>query len=248
MKNYKATIAYDGRRYKGFRKLKNDETKTVQGRLESLLGKLFEEKIEVISAVNTDASVHAKYQVINFKTSNETHTVDKIHNYMETFLPDDIIVLKVEEVDERFHARYNVKSLIYEYRLWKSNAVRRPLFERQQVKLMDKPLNALVMEEAAKLLVGEHDFRAFCTKSKVKSTEKTVHEVTVSETENEIIIRMAANGYLLNMERIMVGTLVQIGLYEREIESISKAFSTTNSKHVGHKAMASALCLVDVVY
>ncbi len=248
MKNYKITIAYDGRRYKGFRIIKGSPEKTIQGKLENILSKLFEEEVEVISAVNTDAGVHALIQVCSVKVEKSAHNLDKIHNYMETFLPDDIIVLSVEEADERFHARYNVKSLIYEYRLWKSNAIRRPLFERYQVKLMDKPLNALVMEEAAKQLVGEHDFRAFSTKSKVKSTTKTMDAIDVTETDNEIIIRMSASGYLLNMERIIVGTLVQIGLYEKDMDSISKAFSTLNGKHVGHKAMASALCLVDVKY
>ncbi len=248
MKNYKLTIAYDGKRYKGFRKIKTSPDKTIQGKLENILGKLFEEEVEVISAVNTDPGVHAMVQVCNFKVEQPAHSLDKIHNYMETFLPDDIIVLTVEEVDERFHARYNVKSIVYEYRLWKSNATRRPLFERYQVKLMDKPLNALVMEEAARQLVGNHDFRAFSTKAKVKSTTKTMDFVDVKETDHEIIIRMSASGYLLNMERIIVGTLVQIGLYEKEIDAISKALSTLNSKHVGHKAMASALCLVDIKY
>ena len=113
---------------------------------------------------------------------------------------------------------------------------------------MDKPLNAIVMEEAGKLMVGEHDYRAFCTKTKVKSTTKKVYEVDVKETDNEITIRIAANGYLLNMERIMVGTLIQIGLYERDMEEIPKAFSTLNNSHVGHKAMASGLCLIKVEY
>jgi len=248
MINFKVTIAYDGRRYKGFRSIKGSEDKTIQGKLESILEKLYEEKVEVISAVNTDAGVHASYQVVNFKAPKDDFKKDKIHNYMETFLPDDIIVLSVEEAEERFHARYNVKSIVYEYRLWKSDAKRRPLFERQQVKLMEQPLNALVMEEAGKAMVGQHDFRAYCTKSKVKSTVKNVQEVTIKETDTEIVIRIGASGYLLNMERIMIGTLIQIGLYERDIESVEKAFSTLNSKYVGHKSMAGGLCLVDVIY
>ncbi len=248
MKNFKIIIAYDGRRYKGFRIIKGSEDKTIQGKFESILGKLYEEKVEVISAVNTDAGVHAKYQVLNFKAPKDEFNIGKILNYMETFLPDDIIVLKVEEANERFHARYNVKSIVYEYRIWKSDAPHRPLFSRNQVKLMDKPLKAMVMEEAASLMVGEHDYRAYCTKSKVKSTVKNVQEVTVKETDNEIVIKIAANGYLINMERIMIGTLIQIGLYERDIESVEKAFSTLSNEHVGHKAMAGALCLIDIKY
>lgn len=248
MANYKVTIAYDGRRYKGFRKVKGNEDKTIQGKLENILSKLYETEVEVISAVNTDASVHATKQVINFKTPNNDYGKDKIHNYLETFLPDDIIVTGMEEVDDRFHSRYNVKSIVYEYRLWKSDAKTRPLFERNQVKRMEKPLNVLVMEEAAGRMVGKKDYRAFSTKSKVKSTIKDVQDVQIIDSANEVRIQITANSYLLNMERIMVGTLIQVGLYEREIDSIDKAFSTLNAKHVGHKAMAGALTLIDVTY
>jgi len=248
MKNYKVEIGYDGRRYKGFRKIKGDEDKTIQGKLENILKKLYEQDIEVISAVNTDASVHASLQVVNFTAPNGQYSIDKIHNYMETFLPDDIIVLSVKEADARFHARYQVKSLTYEYRLWKSDAPHRPLFERRLVKLMDKALNVTVMEEAAKHMIGEKDFKAFCTKSKVKSSIKNVFDIQIRESDCEIIIRISANGFLINMERIIVGTLIQVGLYEKDIEEVDKAFKSLNNKYVGHKAMASALCLVDVSY
>jgi len=248
MQNYKLAIAYDGKRYKGFRLIPGQKDRTIQGKLENILNQLYEDTIKVISAVNTDASVNAKYQVLNFLAPNDTFTLDKIHNYMETFLPDDIIVLSIEKADDRFHARYNVKSIIYEYRLWKSDATHRPLFERHLVKLMEKPLNVLVMEEAASRMIGEHDFSAFSTNSKVKTPVKIMQDLTITETDNEVIIRMSANGFLLNMERIIVGTLIQIGLYERDIQDVEKAFSTHNTEHVGHKAMAGALTLVDVKY
>jgi len=248
MKNFKAVVAYDGSRYKGFRKLKGKSDRTIQAKLENILSKLYEEQVEVISAINTDAAVHAKYQVVSFKTPSDEHNADKIHNYMETFLPDDIIIINVEEVDERFHARYNVTTLTYEYHLWKSNAKQRPLFERNYVKLMDKALNVIVMEEAANRMIGEQDYRAFTSNSKVKNPVKNVKDVKICETDNEIVITISANGFLLNMERIMVGTLIQVGLYERDVESVDKAFSTLDTTNAGHKAMAGALCLVDVTY
>lgn len=248
MKNFKVVVAYDGKRYKGFRKLKGKSDRTIQGKLENILTKLYEQPVEVISAVNTDAAVHAKHQVVSFKTPTDDHEADKIHNYMETFLPDDIIIVSVEEVDERFHARYNVTTLTYEYHLWKSNAKQRPLFERDYVKLLDKPLNVIVMEEAANRMIGEQDYIAFTTNSKVKNSVKNVKDVKIIESDNEVIIRIAANGFLLNMERIMVGTLIQVGLYEREVESVDRAFDTLDTTCAGHKAMAGALCLVDVSY
>lgn len=248
MDNYKITLAYDGKRYKGFRRIKGEEDKTIQGKIERILGKLYEQDVEVISAVNTDAGVSATYQVINFQAPKDIFSMEKVRSYLDEFLPEDIITLSIEKVDERFHARYLVKKITYEYRLWKSNAPHKPLFERQQVKVMDKPLNALVMEEAAKSFVGQHDFRAFSTAAKVKSTTKEIYDLNVIETECEIIIRMTANGYLLHMERFIVGTLIQIGLYEKELHSIQKGLSSLNEKYVGHKSMAGALCLVGLDY
>lgn len=248
MPNYKMEIAYDGRRYKGFRKIKGEEEKTIQGKLENILAKLYEEEVEVIGAVNTDAGVSAAFQVINFQGPKTIFSEKQIHRYFETYLPDDIIVLQVTEAEERFHARYNLKSLSYQYRLWKCDALHRPLFERHQVKLMERPLDVAAMDEATKHFIGEKDYRAFATKAKVKSTMKNVEELTVYETENEVIITITANSFLVNMERIIVGTLIQVGLNELNAQMIPKAFTAFNEKYVGHKAMAGALCLVAVNY
>jgi len=247
MQNYKMIISYDGRRYKGFRKTKSSGEMSVQGKLESILKKKYETDIEVISAVNTDASVHAIEQVVNFKVP-EGGTADEILEYFETYLPDDIITLSVEEADERFHSRYQLKSVTYEYRIWKSDAEVRPLFDRQRVNRMEESLTVGLMKEGAKLLVGEHDFAAFSTKAKAKSTVKEIFELGLEVDDNEVVIRMKADGYLLNMERIIAGTLIQIGLCQRELEDIEKAFASQNRKYAGHKAMAPALTLIAVEY
>lgn len=248
MENYKLTLAYEGKRYKGFRSIKGEEDKTIQGKLENILKKLYEKDIEVIGAVNTDAGVSAAYQIVNFQVPTKTYNAKKIRSYLDEFLPEDIITLAIEKVDERFQSRYLVKAITYEYRLWKSDAPHKPLFERRQVKVMEKPLNALVMEEAAKAFVGQHDFRAFATTAKVKSTLKEIFAIDIIENDCEIVIRIKANGYLLHMERIIIGTLIQVGLYEKNIDTIQKGLTSLNDKYVGHKAMAGALCLVGLDY
>lgn len=248
MQNYKMEIAYDGRRYKGFRKVKSDPDKTIQGKLEAILNKLYGEEIDVISAVNTNAGVHAKKQVLNFKAPNDSKAESILYHYFEEYLPDDIIVLSLVRVDERFHARYNVTSVTYEYRLWKSDAKRRPLFQRQLVNVMADKLNVIAMKEAAHIFEGEHDFTAFATKSKAKSATKNMTSVEIEETEQEVIITMTANGFLLNMERIIVGTLIQVGLGQRHIDGVHRGFKTRDPKDAGHKAMAHASCLVKVEY
>lgn len=247
MDNYKMTIAYDGRRYKGFRKTKNSGEMSIQGKLEKILEKKYEKEIEVIGAVNTDAGVHATEQIVNFKVP-EGDSPEAIRAYFEAYLPEDIITLSIDKVDDRFQSRYQMKSATYEYRLWRSDCQVRPLFDRQRINRVDEALTVGLMKEGAKLLIGEHDFTAFSTKSKVKSSIKEIFDVSIESDENEVVIRMTANSYLLNMERIIVGTLIQIGFCQRDFDDIELAFTTLDRKYVGHKVSAPALTLVGITY
>lgn len=248
MKNFKMTIAYNGRKYMGFSERKNDPDKSIQGKLEMILSRMYHTAVEVISACNTEAGVHAEQQTINFIAPDETFDSRGIFEYFEKYLPDDIIVLDVEEVDERFHSRYLVKTIKYKYRIWKNDAPRRPLFERQLVNLLNQNLDAEKMKDAAIDLIGEHDFSVFATKTKSKNTYKKIYEASIEETENEIIITLSANGFLLNMERYIVGTLIQIGTGQLPNNSIKLALSTGRTDYIGHKAMSDALFLTNVNY
>lgn len=248
MQNYKMIIAYDGRRYKGFRRTKSSGENSIQGKLEAILKKKYEMDIEVISAINTDAGVHATKQVVNYNLPDEKDQSQALKTYFETYLPDDLITLSIEAVDERFHSRYQVQSIVYEYRLWKSDAKVRPLFDRQRVNRVDGPLTVGLMKIGAETLIGKHDFMAFSTKAKAKSTVKELQSLTIEESDNEVVIHMSANGYLLNMERIIVGTLIQVGLCQRDVGDIELALEKKHTKFAGHKAMAPALTLVDVIY
>lgn len=248
MSNYKMTIAYDGRKYVGFNKIKSKPDKSVQEKLESILHKFYEKPIEVIGAVNTDAGVHAKNQVVNFTVPNNRMNKKQIHDYFEKYLTDDIIVIDIEKVEDRFHSRYLMKEATYEYRLWKKDAVNRPLFERQYVNLMKQTIDMDRIKLAAEHFEGKHDFIAFTSKKKTKKSMKEIYSIDVRQTKNEIIISITANGFLINMERIIVGTLIQIGLGQLPIDIAEIAFESKNMDDVGHKASAGALCLVDVAY
>lgn len=248
MKNYKMTIAYDGRKYMGFSERKGNPDKAVQGKLEMILAKMYHTYVEIISACNTEAGVHAKKQIVNFIAPDDTFDAKGIFEYFEKYLPDDIILLNVEETDERFHSRYLVKTLSSEYRIWKNDAPRRPLFDRQYVNVLNQNLNVSKMKDAAIDLIGEHDFMVFSTNTKAKNTIKKLYDVDIKETELEIIITLTANGFLLNMERLIVGTLIQIGTGQLPVHAISSALSTGKSEFVGHKAMSDALALVEITY
>jgi len=248
MQNYKMVIGYDGRRYMGFTMKKESQDKSIQGKLEMILEKCYGEPVEVIGAVNTDAGVHAKHQVVNFVAKDDSLNAKELHAYFEKYLTDDIIVFSVEPVDERFHSRYLAQRITYSYRLWKIDAPNRPLFERQYVNVMAQKLDVAKMKDAAIDFLGEHNFTPFTTNTKVKNPIKKVFSVTINETEHEIVITMIANGFLLNMERLIVGTLIQAGLGQLPNNTVERALHFQKSEYVGHKSMAGALCLEDVAY
>jgi len=248
MQNYKMTIAYDGRRYTGFNKEKRNVDKSIQGKLEEILKKCYQKDIEVIGAVNTAAGVHAKKQIVNFTVPNNKLNATEIKKYFERYLTDDIIVLDAEKVDERFHSRYLAKSVTYKYRLWKKDATKRPLFQRQYVNLMSQKLDVDKMKKAANDFLGEHNFLAYSANRRIKKSIKEVYDIQIEETKNEIIIKITANSFLLNMERIMVGTLIQMSLWQLPMDVIVKSYDLQDGDEVGHKASADALCLVDINY
>lgn len=248
MKNYKMKIAYDGKRYMGFKKTKVSEDKSIHGKMSNILKKLYAVDVELVSAVNTGADVHATHQIVNFKAPIDKLNAEGIRNYFEKYLPDDIIVLEIEEVDDRFQSRFLLQNLTYQYRIWKSDAPIRPLFDRNYVNVMQSPLNVEMMREAADLLEGEHDFAAFTTNPKIRNSVKEMISIEINETETEVIILMKATGFLLNMERLIPGTLIQVGLGERNVSSILRALDTQDMKDAGHKAMAPAITLINIEY
>jgi len=248
MQNYKMRMAYDGRKYKGFNVTKRDAEKNIQGKLEAILKRMYDKEVEVIGAVNTDAGVHAKAQIVNFMAPSDAFKADEILAYIEKYLTDDIIILSIEAVDERFHSRYLTKAVTYTYHIWKQNAPNRPLFERNYVHLMHQVLDVSKMKKATEQLIGMHDFSAFTTNKRVKNPMKEVSSVEIEETSHEIILTITASSFLLNMERIIVGTLIQVGLGQLPINTIDSAIKTKDLKHVGHKASADALCLTDVLF
>lgn len=248
MINYRMTIAYDGRKYMGFSERKGNPDKAIQGKLEMILSKMYNTYVEIFSACNTEAGVHAKKQIVNFVAPDDTYDTKGVTATFEKYLPDDIVVLSTEVADERFHSRYLVKTLTFEYRIWRHDASRRPLFERHQVNLLNQTVDVSKMKDAAIDLIGEHDFMVFSTNSKAKNTDKKVYSVSVVETDNEIVITMTANGFLLNMERLIVGTLIQIGTGQLPGDAVRKALSTQDKDYIGHKAMADALFLIEATY
>ena len=247
MKRILLTIAYDGTNYSGWQKQKNPDVITVEGELTKALQKLFKNpELECIGASRTDAGVHALGQraIIDVESSIP---VEKITLAIRSFLPADIVVVKAEEVDAEFHPRFDCVKKTYEYRFWNA-PVKNPK-ERLYSTYVQKELDIDRMNEGAKAFIGTHDFAAFCAAgAQVSTTVRTIFDCHVERVGESVRMYVTGDGFLYNMVRIIVGTLVEVGLGNREISSIDAAFETLDRQQTGQTAPACGLTLWEVKY
>lgn len=245
MNNYRFKIQYDGTRYRGWQRQKNGFD-TIQGRIEQVLSRQMGHPVEIDGAGRTDAGVHAREQVANVHL-DYNGTTEELRECLNEYLPEDIRILEVEIAGERFHSRLNATSKVYEYRLCKKGCF--DVFARKYQWQMEELLDVARMKEAAGLLLGEHDFKGFCTKaSRKKSTIRRIDAIDIEETENAVILHFFGNGFLYNMVRILTGTLVEIGTGTREISTIEEIFERKERVLAGMTAPAKGLTLVRVKY
>jgi tRNA pseudouridine38-40 synthase len=212
---YRLDISYDGKRYKGWQRLgPGDKAETVQGKIETALSRILDKSIEIEGAGRTDAGVHALDQVATFSTEARIDT-KSILEELNFYLPEDIAVQKLSLVYTGFHARYSATSKTYQYRILNAS-IPDPFLHRYALYLA-QTLNVELMRKASADFLGEHDFTAFTTaKSKKKSMVRKIEFIEILTQDRpggrDIQIRIKANGFLHNMARKMVGTLIETGL------------------------------------
>ncbi|MFA5383730.1 MAG: tRNA pseudouridine(38-40) synthase TruA [Eubacteriales bacterium] len=247
MRNIKLTVAYDGTNYHGFQKQYSTGLLTIQEVLENALSRLAECEIKVTGAARTDAGVHARGQVINFDASNWSIPADRVALALNGMLPRDIVIMNSEQVDPDFHARYGALSKTYFYILY--NYHKPSPFWRLYSYFMPRYLDIPAMKSAAKMLEGENDFTAFqASGSVVKSTVRTLFKTDVRKKGKLVYLTFKGNGFLYNMVRIMVGTLLEIGQRKRLPEDIEQILALRNREMAGFTAPACGLCLKLVEY
>lgn len=261
--NYKVTLRYDGTRYHGWQRQPQHKEQsaregksegTIQGKLENLLSRICNEKIEIDGSGRTDAGVHANGQVFNFRSTCGIKP-DELKKQMNRFLPEDIVVRKVEEVPERFHSRLLVKEKTYIYRIWNSDVP--PVFERKYVYQMEETLDIEAMKKAAEYMVGQQDYLAFSSLKKTsdkksakgrKSTVRNVKFIEFDRIGEELRITYTGDGFLYHMVRIMTGTLIEVGRHQRTVESIPLVIASKDREQAGYLVPAKGLCLESVKY
>ena len=245
MKNYKLTIQYDGARYKGWQRLGNGD-QSIQGKIENVLTEMAGQKMEIIGCSRTDAGVHALHQVANFHINMDKEPSD-IHAYLNKYLPNDISITRVEIVPDRFHARYNAKDKTYLYRIW--NETYTNPFARKYSMHVAEELNLANMNKAAKHFIGKHDFTAFSNaKSKKKSMVREIHAIKIEKDAGFIQIRITGDGFLYNMVRKIVGTLLEVGLGKIKEDQIPFILEEKNRALTGMMAEANGLLLERVEF
>ena len=244
MRNLRLDLCYDGTRYRGWQRLTGVDN-TIQGKLEQTLSRILGEEVEISGSGRTDAGAHALGQVANFHCRS-TMEAEEILTQLRRYLPEDIGIYSCRDASERFHARLNAKTKTYRYRIWNSDTP--CVFQRRFVTVLPEKLDISTMETAAAHLLGEHDFSAFCAaKSKKKSTVRRIDSISIIREGEELRMDFTGNGFLYNMVRIMVGTLVEVGLHSRSVESIPALFGAARQE-AGVLMPAQGLCLMEVTY
>ena len=202
--------------------------------------------MEVIGAGRTDAGVHARAMVASVRLET-TLSDTEIRDYCNRYLPDAIAVREVKACAPQFHARYKATGKTYRYTCF-DGAVK-PVFDRRYLTLLEHPVDENAMAQAAQYLIGEHDFRAFCGNPKMKkSTVRTVDSITVERRKDRVIFTVHGNGFLQNMVRIIVGTLLEVGRGFRPPEQVREILASCDRTLAGPTAPPEGLCLMKVDY
>ena len=245
---YVLKIAYDGTSYAGWQRQKN--AVSVQQRLEEALLQALGTEVKVTASGRTDAGVHALGQVCHFDAEVSVPP-KKMPDCVNRFLPDDIRAIKGWQAEDGFDSNRSAKRKTYCYRLYEGDK-ENPLLSRYAVRIENLPEVSL-LQDAARLFEGTHDFKAFCASgSSVKTTVRTVYEVKVVKeqvfSQPIISVYVTGNGFLYNMVRTMVGELIEIAAGRKTADSLQKAYETGERNLLGKTMAAKGLTLVDVVY
>lgn len=244
MKRVKMVVAYDGTNYSGWQLQKN--AVTIEQKLNEALFDLLGEEIQVIGASRTDAGVHSLGNVCVFDTDTRM-PAEKISYALNTRLPEDIVVQSSCEVDLEFHPRAGKSKKTYEYRIL--NRDFRDPTRRLDTYFYHYDLDVDAMQKAGDYLVGEHDFKSFCSvHAQVETTVRTLYACTVTRDEDVIKIRVTGNGFLYNMVRIIAGTLIEVGAGKKSPESVLEMLEATDRQTAGPTAPACGLTMIGIEY
>ena len=245
MRTIRLKIAFQGTHFLGWQSQRNG--KTLQELFETLLAKIFREKIILHGSSRTDSGVHARGFVAHFKVKSALSD-RKIKDALNFYLPQEVVVLSAKTAPDSFHARFHAKSKTYQYEIW--NHRTRPVFDKAPFVLWVPPkLDVIAMRRAAKPLVGKHDFSAFRDSGEEeRSAVRNIKSFSISRRGHLITIKVAGDGFLKHMVRIIVGTLISIGRGKLPIKHTISLLESKDRKKSGPAAKSQGLTLLQVRY
>jgi len=244
MKTIRLTLEYDGTAYAGWQVQPNGLA--IQEVVEDALEQVTGERVRLHSSGRTDAGVHARGMVAHF-TTDKALPLSAYREGVNRLLPSDIAIREACEVPHGFHARFDAAGKWYRYTIYQGD-VRSPLFGRRAWHIR-KPLDLDAMREGSLAFVGRHDFSAFRSSScEAQTTSRTIHSIDILLHGNLLLIDVRGDGFLKNMVRIMVGTLVEIGLGKRGAHDVALLLEGRDRNHAGKTAPPEGLCLMEVWY
>ncbi len=244
MRNIKIIIEYDGKDFNGWQKQPNKLN--IQGEIERAIEEVTGEKVDLIASGRTDAGVHALGQVANFKIEKDI-PIEKIPYALNSKLKKSIRIKEANEVDEKFHSRYTCKRKTYKYVI--NNSVQGTAIYRNLQYHFPEKLDDVKMNEAAKYLIGEHDFKSFkASGTSSKSSIRTIYNASVKREEEIVTIELTGNGFLYNMVRIIAGTLIDVGTGKINAKDVKEILDAKNRLKAGKTLPPNGLYLVNVEY
>jgi tRNA pseudouridine38-40 synthase len=245
MQTYKLTLEYDGTHFSGYQSQKN--ARTVQDVLEGALQKIYKKKVRIIGASRTDSGVHAEGQVVHYKIDKNIPLKNLIHA-INSNLPEDVAVKKIKKVSPQFHARFTAKKKTYVYEV-KLSKIPAPL-ERNRVYSYFYLLDINKIRKAARLLVGNHDFKSFQAKSSERemSTTRTLLKLETTQKKEKLTFLFEGNGFLYNMVRNIVGSLLEVGRGKMSLGEFKRGFEAKDRRRMGPTAPPQGLTLKRIAY
>jgi tRNA pseudouridine38-40 synthase len=247
-RSLKLTVAYDGGAYAGWQV--QPDKPTIQGMFEATWQRLTQESLRVTAAGRTDAGVHALGQVVGLATATRLSN-DELHRGLNALLPEDIAVVSVDDAPENFHATYDAVGKQYQYRI--HNARSRSVFSRHFAWHYPQPLDAAAMHTAGQGLLGRHDFSSFETAgSERPDSIRTIHGLTVTrgagDHHDRVTLNVRGDGFLYNMVRTIVGTLIEVGTGKQDVEWPPRVLAAQDRRRAGQTAPPHGLFLMRVDY
>ena len=240
--NYLVDISYDGSSYHGWAKQKNNGS--VQQTIEDSLSRIYQQKINIIGSGRTDAGVHAIHQYFSFYEQKVNLKPNKLIKALNSQLPNSIRINKIKTIVNSFNARYDAKSKTYLYVI---NIGKFNLFKNKYLLNYNKPIDLVLWKKAIKLFIGNHDFLSF-SKSELSNTKRTISDIKIVKSKYIIKVYITGNGFLRNMVRMIIGSLIDLNEHKKSIADIKKLIDNPKKGSAITLASPCGLYLFKVIY